>query len=527
MPGRKGFVAVLGLIPIISRYSRVFAFTFLGLSLAVASVNAAGATDFGSIYPASAGTNSSSVTWSSGTNPNSVTVQIVVTLTSNPQGAYSITQYAGTNNVGPGASISPQVVFSNAGQSAGTMTGQLSIQWYYNGSSIGGTIYNLTGYVANAMSLSGTNLNVQTYLNTPASGSARLSNNGALPVSVSAKTITGAGAASFQFVSVSDFSATTIPAGGYQDIQIKYLASSLGTQSARINMGFTYDGLTYAASDGLWLQGQATEKPLAIVNTSPSGGLILSSQQIALAVSNPVGSDTYAIYYTTDGSDPTNSPSVQIYAGPFMLNAGSVTLKFYAKNMADGRAGSVVTSSYTVTPATYNLKVFISGNGTITNINSNGPVFGCNGSICSVTFSASSPFTLTATPSAAFLFKGWSGTGSAGVCAGTADCSFTLNADTTLNGTFVSMPPVKVSGTPASYYQTLSLAYGASVHGSSLTMEAQATTFSEDFNLQNGVNLLFLGGYDATYTNNSGYSILHGILIIGSGYLTIEQLVIQ
>ena len=52
------------------------------------------------------------------------------------------------------------------------------------------------------------------------------------------------------------------------------------------------------------------------------------------------------------------------------------------------------------------------------------------------------------------------------------------------------MPPVKVPGVPDNYYQSLSAAYTSAFPGSSLTMEAQAITFSENFNLYNTVNLL-------------------------------------
>lgn len=226
----------------------------------VASTSSA---SFGSIYPASAGASSSTITWGPIKNTNSVTVQIVVTLTSNPDGAFSITTGAGTNDLGPGSSMNVTVKFSNAGQSAGTKTGQFKIQWQQtNGTAIGEpAYYDLTGYVANAMSLDGYGLNVQTPMNTPKTDSARISNNGALPLSITAKSLTGTGAARFQFVSGSDAAATTITAGGYQDIQITYLADVHGTQSAKINMGFTYDGMTYNTSDQLSLQGQAIYVP--------------------------------------------------------------------------------------------------------------------------------------------------------------------------------------------------------------------------------------------------------------------------
>lgn len=219
--------------------------------------------NFGSIYPASAGASSNSITWGPMTNSNSVTVQIVVTLTSNPNGAYSITAGAGTNNVGPGSSISVTVKFSNEGQTVGTKIGQLKIQWQQTNGAIIGTpsYFNLTGYVAKAMSLDGYGLNVQTFMNTPSTGFARLSNNGDLPLSVTAKTITGADAARFQFVNYYDSTMISIQPGTHQDIQIRYLADVHGTHTASINMGFTYDGMIYNATNYLPLQGRTFYSP--------------------------------------------------------------------------------------------------------------------------------------------------------------------------------------------------------------------------------------------------------------------------
>jgi len=215
--------------------------------------------DFGSIYPASAGVSADTITWSL-TNTNAVAVQIVSSLTSNPYNAYSITTGAGTTTLAPNQSMSVVVKFSNSGQTAGTKTGQLKILWQQTNGTIIGTpsSLDLTGYVATAMSLGNSGvLNVQAILNTPNTGTALISNGGSLPLTITAKTLTGSGAAHFQFVSSSDSVATTIPAGGSQNVQIKYLADLHGTQTAYVHLGFTYDGMVYSAADFLPLQGQS------------------------------------------------------------------------------------------------------------------------------------------------------------------------------------------------------------------------------------------------------------------------------
>ncbi|ABB31710.1 hypothetical protein GeomeDRAFT_0211 [Geobacter metallireducens RCH3] len=60
---------------------------------------------------------------------------------------------------------------------------------------------------------------------------------------------------------LSGTAATTLAANSFQDIPVTYLADVHGTQSASINMGFTYDGMTYSATNYLPLQGQAIYKP--------------------------------------------------------------------------------------------------------------------------------------------------------------------------------------------------------------------------------------------------------------------------
>jgi RHS repeat-associated protein len=200
----------------------------------------------------------------------------------------------------------------------------LHIQWFYNGAPIANAdnYYNLTGRVANAMSLAGNGWNFQqTFLNTPSTGSARLTNNSALPLSVTAKTLTGTNAARFQFVSGN--TATSIAAGASQDIPIKYLADVLGTHTAKIRMGFTYDGLSYAASDVLSLQGQTISLPIAqlwlddvmlMEEATPVAGTNLTTMTVA--VTHPYSAtfanqsvdytlkrgSTYAIIYDFGGS---------------------------------------------------------------------------------------------------------------------------------------------------------------------------------------------------------------------------------
>jgi uncharacterized protein (DUF2141 family) len=285
---------------------------------------------------------------------------------------------------------------------------------------------------------------------------------------------------------------------------------------------------TYLTHIGVVNESSVRLTPLPIVAATPAGGTITANQAITLAVSNAGTGVGYAIFYTTDGSDPKSSPSRINYTSPFLLNQGNVTLNFYAQDTTHGVAGNVSTASFTVTAGTFSLNVNISGSGTVNNTNSGGPaLLNCTPTGCSGTYSAGSAFTLHASPSASYTFTGWSGTVSAAGCSGTGDCSFTLNADTTANATFNPMPPVKVSGSPDVFYSTLGTAYTPAGPGSNLTIQAQATTFTENLNLVNPVTLLLLGGYDSSFTSQPGMTTLQGILTVGLGSLTAGNLIVQ
>jgi hypothetical protein len=71
------------------------------------------------------------------------------------------------------------------------------------------------------------------------------------------------------------------------------------------------------------------------------------------------------------------------------------------------------------------------------------------GSVCSATYAAGTPITLTATPATGSTFAGWSGGG----CAGTAPCILATNVSTTVAASFAKLPAA--SSSPAA----LSLTY--------------------------------------------------------------------
>ncbi|MBW2108848.1 MAG: transglutaminase, partial [Deltaproteobacteria bacterium] len=217
-----------------------------------------GTVDFGKIYPPSAG--SSSVTWSPCvTNPNSDTVQLRVSLTSNPQGAFLITEpSSGFHNVGPGQQFCWKVRFSNAGQSSGNKTATCRLEWWHDGDNFANDDTDLFGIVAREYDLSGSyGMNVVTYLGHPYDGTCRLQNSGTLSLTITNVTLTGSDANRFQILSGGG--SGTVSAGSHRDIDVRYLANALGTHNADVHVEFTYDDLAYAVN--LPLQGRAAQEP--------------------------------------------------------------------------------------------------------------------------------------------------------------------------------------------------------------------------------------------------------------------------
>jgi hypothetical protein len=84
---------------------------------------------------------------------------------------------------------------------------------------------------------------------------------------------------------------------------------------------------------------------------SPQGGRYATAQQVTLSCADAGGSGCTAIYFTTDGSEPS-ATEAQRYTGPIPLSA-SAALKFFAVDAAHNREG-VKTETYTIdiTPPT-------------------------------------------------------------------------------------------------------------------------------------------------------------------------------
>ncbi len=119
----------------------------------------------------------------------------------------------------------------------------------------------------------------------------------------------------------------------------KATSSELYTQGFSLSASATVEALAVASgyANSSVSSTSFTVSPLAATPTiSPNGGTITTSQQISI-------SDTtsgHAIYYTTNGTAPTVTPS-ELYSGPFTLSA-SATVQAIA--VASGFSNSAIAS---------------------------------------------------------------------------------------------------------------------------------------------------------------------------------------
>ena len=100
--------------------------------------------------------------------------------------------------------------------------------------------------------------------------------------------------------------------------------------------------LVFSLVAGLALVACSRDKVPPTVTATPAGGNYETPQQVALAANEEGAS----IFYTTDGSEPTQSSAA--YSGPVAIDK-TTTLKFIGVDKAKN-ASAPATETYTITP---------------------------------------------------------------------------------------------------------------------------------------------------------------------------------
>ena len=233
------------------------------------------------------------------------------------------------------------------------------------------------------------------------------------------------------------------------------------------------------------------------------------------------GATGYKVYYQADSSSTPFINSVDAFNQTTATISGLVqTHSYYFSVVAYN--SSKVESSYSNVVAIHPLSVSFSGNGT-GNVNSNPSGISCI-SACTSQFISGSSVTLIATPSNSSTelsnFSSWEGCPNAN---GNI-CTINLSESKSVTATFTSNLATHIA-TTTNYYSTLQTAYNnAGITG---IIEAQEVEITGNLSASSNKALTLKGGYDAIYSERSGYTVMKGALTVGRGSLVVDNLVIS
>jgi PKD repeat protein len=99
------------------------------------------------------------------------------------------------------------------------------------------------------------------------------------------------------------------------------------------------------------------------------------------------------------------------------------------------------------------------------------------------------------------------------------------NTLTRTNYIYVCAAPVRILGVTSVYFPTLQEAYDIAEDGD--IIQSQVATLTENFNINMDKTVTIKGGYDCSYTTQTGKTTINGTLNIIDGTATIENLVLQ
>jgi hypothetical protein len=334
--------------------------------------------------------------------------------------------------------------------------------------------------------------------------------------------------------------------GNSPDYSIWYNGTCPGACSGSLNVGSTLE-LTPLASPGYYFTGWSgcdyfdddvcnitmysakavtatftKDSRTPVVSAYPPGGTYHGPLEVTLAANKEAN-----IYFTLNGTAPSSSST--LYTGPITISSPTTTLRYIAIDpFGTHSTPKTETYSWLADPV---LTVNMSGNGGGT-VNSLQPFPGaihCSrpgelGDVCTVTLPYLTVLPLSATTDSTSLFSGWS----AAYCPGTGECKITLDANTGVTGTFITMPPIRVEtlGYETTYHSTIQDAFAHAHAGSVIRL--QSSTFDEaNLTFNQPFSISILGGYNAGFISQTDFSYLDGIFNIIAGNVTLDRFCVK
>jgi hypothetical protein len=131
-------------------------------------------------------------------------------------------------------------------------------------------------------------------------------------------------------------------------------------------------------------------------------------------------------------------------------------------------------------------------------------------------------------PTGSDTFSSWAGD----ISSLNAPLLFTLNGANNITANFNSVlvtGTVRVARMTPIYYDSIQSAYASAINNDVIQTQAISYGGALNFNRSDilGLSVTLEGGYNATYSDNTGKSILGSPLTIGSGTITLDNIVIQ
>ncbi len=208
-----------------------------------------------------------------------------------------------------------------------------------------------------------------------------------------------------------------------------------------------------------------------------------------------------------------------IEQNPFYIysNQGSYAVKLTVLDSIGGLNTLMKTDYITVTAPLYNLTVSTSGNGSVTSLPSG---IQC-GTDCAEILQEGMELTLKAIPDAGSTFAGWTGDG----CTGSGDCVVVMSSDRDIAAEFNSCPNPPVRIVNKTYYTTLQTAYNDAENGD--IIQSQASRFVGDLIINRDISVSLEGGYDCSYSNRIGETVLNGNIIVSKGILDGNDFILE
>ena len=275
--------------------------------------------------------------------------------------------------------------------------------------------------------------------------------------------------------------------------------------------GYTFSSRTFVGHANSLGQTsiKGTSTPV-ITSFTPTSGQV--GDVVIITGTNLTGSTVATVNGVSVAITEIDSAHVSVTVPANTTTTGVITV-----STPNGRGAS--TATFTVLPNTLTVNLSGTGSGNVTA--TSGATLSCASpsTTCTSNVLYGTLVNLSATPSLGSTFTSW-----IGACTSTP-CTFFMYGDQTATATFTLQQNMKIGST---YYGTLQSALDAVQNGETILLQkitlpdGGTVTYS-----RSGVTATLKGGYDSGFSTQTGYTTLHGILVVSKGRLNVNRLIIR